>query len=155
MKLRIEIDPQGEEEIVIRSRTLDDRVTHLQESIHRLTAEQGDLALFDGEREIFCPLRELLFFESYDGHLYAHTARACFVCRKRLYELEQSLPRTFVRASKACLVNTARISSLSRSLTGVTEVGFYSSEKKITLSRMYYHNVRNMITSTRLNMQKE
>lgn len=153
MKLRIEIDPEGAEEIVIRAKTFDESVTRLQEAISRFTAEQGQLAIFDGDREVFLNLQDLLFFETYDGHLYAHTARECFVCRKKLYELEDRLPRTFARASKACLVNTARISGLSRSLTGVTEVSFYGTEKTITISRMYYHSVRDLIEATRLNIK--
>lgn len=150
MRIRIEIAPENQEEIVIRAPALTREIAQIQERIAKAAGGAGEIAVVDGDREYYIKLGDLIFFDTYDGHVYAHTGKDCYQCRMKLYELEAILPRTFARASKGCLVNTACIRSMRRSLSGVTEVAFFSTEKTVTLSRMYYHSVRNIIEETRL-----
>ena len=150
MKVRIEISDDGEEEVVIRARSLSDEVRRISEAAEKIAGGEAQLSLTDGKREYFVPLSELLFFETEGGHLTAHTADRMFYTSLKLYELESVLPRTFVRASKSCVVNTARISSISRNPMGASETCFTGSYKKVYISRSYYKSVRQVIEETRL-----
>lgn len=150
MKLRIEVDPDGDEEIIIRSRNVDERIRRVQEAIDRVLNGSDELAVKNGDAECYLPYRELLFFETSGDRVWAHTARECFQCPLRLGEITELLPRTFTRASKSCVVNTAQIRSITRSPTGVSKATFNSSEKTIFISRMYYKIVREIIEETRL-----
>lgn len=150
MKLRIEIDPEQTEEVIIRAPAFTDEVRRLQEVISKTIESSGEIALKNGESECYIPYDELLFFETSEDKVWAHTSGDCYLCTFRLSELETVLPRYFARASKGCLINTARIRSLSRNATGIGIAAFNTSEKKVYISRMYYNRVREIIEETRL-----
>ena len=150
MKLRVEIDPNGPEEVVVRARQISEETLRIQEAVDRILRGEGEIAVRRGEEECFLPCRELLFFETGDSHVWAHTAGECFLCPMRLHELIELLPRSFVRASKSCLINTASVRSLSRSPTGVGRATFTTGQKVAYISRAYYNTVRDTIQETRL-----
>ena len=150
MKLRIELDDSAPEEIIIRTARVDDRIKRLQDAIIGSLGGGGEIAVRKDGVECYLPYREMLYFETDGGRILAHTADDCFICPLRLTELEELLPRSFTRASKGCLVNTAHIRSISRSPTGVSEATFAGSGKRIFISRMYYKIVRDIIEETRL-----
>ncbi len=150
MRLRVLINPDAEEEIVISAKSMSDDMTRLCSDITRLIGMSEEIALLDGSREIFVPTKEILFFETGGNKVYAHTATDCFEAREKLFELESILPNYFVRASKSSIVNIMKISAIVKSLTGVSDVEFSSSKKKAVLSRMYYHSVRDRIEEIRL-----
>lgn len=150
MKLTVEIDKDRPEQVIICAHAVTDTVRRLQEAVDRVLTGGAELAVKKGEQECFLACDELLFVETSEDRVWVHTARDCYACPMRLYELEQLLPRTFVRASKSCLVNTALIRSLTRSPTGVGEATFRSSEKTVFISRMYFKPVRETIEETRL-----
>lgn len=150
MRLRTEIDPNAEEEIVIRTPQLDDRTERLIRLISDSLNCVNELALFYGNEECFVPIRSLLFFETQDGKVRAHTVSRMYSCDLRLCDLEKLLPRSFARASKSCLANTAEVSSISRGLSGVGTVKFKNTDKTVFLSRMYYKNFHDIIEETRL-----
>ena len=153
MKLKIEIDTVKPEEVVIYAHEINENVRRLQVAIGAALSSEGELALKNGESELYLPYREVLFFETAENRVWAHTAKNCYSCPLRLNELEELLPRTFARASKCCVVNTAGIRSLKRSPTGIAEAAFYETEKTIYISRMYYKAIRTIIEETRLNQQ--
>ena len=150
MKLKVEIDSGAEEEIVIRVRELDGRTSGMIDQISRMIFAPGELAVSDGERDVFVRISDCLYFDTCDGRVAVHTADGDYFSQLRLFELAEILPKVFVRASKASIVNTAKISSISRSLTGVAEVGFFGTRKTAPVSRMYYHSVKDIIEETRL-----
>ena len=150
MKLRIEIDPSGEEEVVIRAPEISDKIRRLQETIDREMKGSEEIAVRKDGEECYLRYSDLLFFETDGSRVTAHTADDCFICPLRLHELETLLPRTFTRASKSCLVNTAHIRSISRTPTGVSTATFAKSDKTVYISRMYYKIVREIIEETRL-----
>ena len=149
MKLRIETSSE-EEEVVLRVPAVTPDVRHLHRVLSDALQGKADIALKDGETEAFVPINDLLFFEVEDGRVRAHTADRMYRCDSRLYELESMLPASFARAGKSCLVNTAHIISITRSLTGVSEVRFRGSNKMIFASRMYYKLIRAKSEETRL-----
>ncbi len=150
MKLRIEIDPNASEEVILRGPSVNDEIRRLQTVIADALSQKIELALRLGESECYVPCYEILFFETVDRKVSAHTVEHMYFSALKLCELEELLPRTFVRASKSCLVNTAQISSINHSLTGASEISFKRSNKKIYVSRMYYKLVHDIIEETRL-----
>ena len=150
MKLRIEIGPDLPEEVVIRAPEVSDEVHRLRDAVEQILRGEGEIAVRKNGEECFLPYREILFFETAGDRVWAHTRQECFACSLHLNELSSLLPRSFARASKGCLINTAQIRSVSRSPTGVGTVTFRSCGKVAYISRMYYKTVREIIEETRL-----
>ena len=150
MKVRIEISDDGDEEVVIRARSLTDEVRRISEAVRSASGAESTISLTDGESEFFIPVASLLFVETDGGRTTAHTAERMYYTGMKLYELEEVLPRTFARVSKSCVVNTAAISSISRNPVGASETHFNGTYKKIYISRSYYKAVRDLIEETRI-----
>ena len=150
MKIKIEIDPDSQKEIIIRAPAIDDEVRRIEEALERAMSSPGEIALKSVSGEIFVPYSEIFFFEVSGDKVYAHTKLNCYVCPMRLTELTEILPRYFCRASKSSMINVMKIRSIVRSPTGVGEVSFNGTEKKAFISRMYYKVVREIIEETRL-----
>jgi len=146
-KIRIEASPDFDDEIIIRAKALDERVL----SVQRLLAEseRRELELYIGENTFFVPQSDILFFETSDKKLSVHTADRIYYTDKKLYEIEEALPRSFMRISKSCIVNLNAISSIRREITGVCEASFFSSPKRVFISRSYYKPFREKITEIR------
>lgn len=94
-----------------------------------------------GQEHLIAP-EQILFFESEDGKVAAHTAGRIYRTEKKLYELEEQLPKYFMRVSKACVLNLKAVSWLKREFTGPCRVGFAGSDKQAYVSRMYYKPFR-------------
>ena len=81
---------------------------------------------------------QLLFFETEGKLVQAHTADRLYLTDRKLYELEESLPGSFMRISKSTIVNLDHIYSITRNLTASSIVEFYGTAKKVYVSRNYY-----------------
>lgn len=83
MKLRIEIaDDLPEDEVYIRCRAVTDEISHLQRVIQG-AAHKVELQLYIGDTEYYVSPEKILFFETADGKVSAHT-------RDRMYLPTQS-----------------------------------------------------------------
>ena len=141
MKLRIEIyDGLPEDEVVIRCGRVDENVQKLQEYISNLSAPK--LTFYKGSQEYYLPLENILFFETDGEQVFAHTTNDSFKVKRRLYELEEILPRTFIRAAKGTIVNTSHIYAINRSLTASSQIKFSGTHKQIYVSRHYYQTLK-------------
>ena len=149
MKIRIEISDEGEDEIIIRCRERDDRIEGIERALEGLVKSRRELALYIGNTEFFVPTSDILFFETVDGKVCAHTSDRMYTAHYKLFELENLLPSSFVRISKSAIVNVMKISSLSRELVGNGEISFYKTEKKTFFSRAYYKILKDRIEEIR------
>jgi len=137
VKLRIEIsDAEPEGEVIIRCGRVDDNVRKIQEYVLSLSAPR--LTFYKGTQQFFLPVEEVLFFETEGEQIFAHTVSDAFKVRHRLYELEEMLPRSFVRAAKGTIVNTHAIYAINRNLSSVSRISFQGTHKHIYVSRHYY-----------------
>lgn len=142
MKLRIEItDELSENEVIIRCSKIDDNVQKLQAFIKDLSSPQ--IIFYKDQQEFFLPLEEILFFETEDDRVFAHTTNDAFRVKYKLYELEDILPKNFARASKGTIVNTKRIYAINRQLTSSSQVRFTNTHKQIYISRHYFNELKN------------
>ena len=144
--MRLRIEPcDGEEEVVIYCHSETHQVQRIAHTVERLLAEDGELVLTFGETEFYVPKKEILFFETSGGKLTAHTVQKMYYVGSTLQALEQSLPHVFVRASKSCIVNASWVCALSKNITGMGEVLFKRSDKKVFVSRGYYRTLKQKI----------
>ncbi|MBR6410278.1 MAG: hypothetical protein IKS35_02705 [Clostridia bacterium] len=62
-KIRIEVDPDGEEEIIIRCRQMDEDVIRVQKLLENGSGNRpGEITLRLGETEYIVPVGDVIFF---------------------------------------------------------------------------------------------
>ncbi|MDF2512551.1 MAG: LytTR family transcriptional regulator [Herbinix sp.] len=143
MKVRIEIEESLEEnEVIIRSSKLDESTQKIYNTLMELSKGSQHLLLYKGNVEYYLPLDQILFFETMDSGISAHTANQVYETSYRLYELEEMLPGYFMRVSKSTILNINHIYSVSRNLTASSEVQFYRTHKQVYVSRYYYKSLK-------------
>jgi DNA-binding LytR/AlgR family response regulator len=143
MKVRIETaEDLEEDEVVIRCACIDESIQKIHRYILEETTQKTKIVFYKENQEFYFPLDDVLFFETEGEHIYAHTARDAYRIKYRLYELEQILPRNFVRAAKSTIVNMKQVYSITRNLTASSLVQFVNSHKEVYASRHYYQELR-------------
>lgn len=143
MKIRIEVLSElKEDEVVIRCSEINDTVQNIQKFILEQNAPGAGIVFYKENREFYFPLNDVLFFETENETVYAHTANDCFRTKYRLYELEGLLPKAFVRISKSAIVNIALIHAITRNITASSRIEFRGSCKHVYVSRHYYTILR-------------
>jgi DNA-binding LytR/AlgR family response regulator len=143
VKVRIEIEEGLEEnEVIIRSSRLDEGTQKIYNSLMELSKGSQHLMLYKGNVEYYLSLDQILFFETMDSCISAHTVNQVYETSYRLYELEEMLPGYFMRVSKSTILNINHIYSVSRNLTASSEVQFYNTHKQVYVSRYYYKSLK-------------
>jgi DNA-binding LytR/AlgR family response regulator len=143
VKIVIEIvDTLTEDEVVIRCCSVNETVQNIQKYVLEQSSPGTKIIFYKQNQEFFFPLDDVLFFETEGENIYAHTADDAYQIKYRLYELEQILPRHFVRAAKSTIVNITRVYSITRNLTTSSPVNFTGSHKHVYVSRHYYQQLR-------------
>lgn len=149
MKIKLDISPvYKEKEVIIKSAEDDDEVKEIVHSLQEVESKFNHLNGYLGETVYSLELSEILFFETNDRNVYAHTINNAFLIHYRLYELEENLPDNFLRVSKSSILNVDEILSLSRSVTG-NLIQFKNTYKKIYVSRRFLKDLK-----TRLDQRK-
>ncbi|HKM04627.1 MAG TPA: LytTR family DNA-binding domain-containing protein [Lachnospiraceae bacterium] len=139
MKVRIDIDEKlQDEEVIIRCSKLDEKVQNIYETLMEISNQSKYLLLYKGNTEYYLPLDHILFFETTDNCISAHTVDSIYQTAYRLYELEVLLPGYFIRISKSSILNLNNIYSITRNLTASSVVQFMNTHKQVFVSRYYY-----------------
>ena len=150
MKIRIEVIPEiGETEIVIQCKEVDEAISQIQKAISDTTTRKQSFIFFKEERENFFSLDEIVFFETAENQMHAHTGSDVFQVKYRLYELEEILPGNFMRVSKSTILNTDRIHSITKNLASANTVSFTATHKQVFVSRYYYRALKDKLESRR------
>ena len=136
MKIRTEISDS--EEIILRCREKNDRVKRLELAIEEALAREDTITLLSGGADYFVPKGEILYFESSNGSVYAHTKDHIYTARYKLCELEGMMAPRFARVSKSAVANLMQISSVKREIVGNGELTFYGCDKRVWFSRAYF-----------------
>lgn len=139
MKIRIELDNQIEEdEVIIKCSELSEEVTRIQRVISEILAEKREMIFYKENKEYYLSINDILFFETEESLIYAHTLSEVYQVKYKLYELEEILPKNFVRVSKSTILNINHIYSITRNITSSSLVEFKDTHKKVYVSRSYY-----------------
>lgn len=155
MKIRIEIDDGiAEDEVIIRCRGLTAEVTAVQKVVSDVVNASQRFPFYKGNTEYYLTLDEILFFETDEHGVSAHTKDEMYQTKYKLYELEDVLPGAFMRVSKSTILNTNHIYSISRNLTASSVVTFYDTHKQVYVSRNYYKPLISKLEEKRLKYEK-
>jgi DNA-binding LytR/AlgR family response regulator len=143
VKIRIEmIDESMENEVLIRCSRVDEAI----QKIHRFVLEQNltgsKITFYKKNQEFYFPLDDVLFFETEGERIYAHTVNDAYLIKYRLYELEEILPRHFLRIAKSTIVNITQVYSITRNFTASSLINFINSHKQVYVSRYYYRELQ-------------
>lgn len=150
MRIRIEIDESlDEEEVIIRSRELNEKVKKIQETICEIGKAGQKLSFLKDDTEYFLSLDQILFFETDGDEVHAHILDSIYKIKYRLYELEEILPGSFMRVSKSTILNTNLIYAMNRSVAMSCVVQFQGTHKQVYVSRYYYKPLRNRLEEKR------
>ena len=138
MKIKIEIDEQlVENEIIIRCKQVDSSISKIQEAITNITSHAPNLLFYKDDTQYYLPLKEILFFETTEQGIHAHTADDVYQIKYRLYELEELLPKSFIRVAKSTILNINAIYSISHLLTSSSSAASDVYKRQVYVSRFY------------------
>lgn len=137
MKITIATPLAGEEdEIIIKMAELDDDVLKM---IRRLKdgVSKDTMAVYADESILMIPIRDILYFDATDNHVFAYTKDNCYETRKKLFEIEELLSNSsFLRISKNAIVNIKSIDHISPEFNGRLIASLKNGED-IIISRGY------------------
>lgn len=155
MKIRIEIDEGiAEDEVIVRCRGLTEEVTAVQKAVSDAVNASQKFPFYKGNTEYYLTLDEILFFETDENGISAHTKNEMYQTKYKLYELEDILPGVFMRVSKSAILNTKHIYSISKNLTASSVVAFQGTHKQVYVSRYYYKPLISKLEEKRLHHEK-
>ncbi len=150
MKIRIEVDKNIEEdEIVIKCKELNSKVLDIQKLLSDNLNKRTQLLFYKESTEYYIELDRILFFETFDNTINAHTLDDLYEVKYKLYELEEILPRYFIRVSKSTILNIMSISSITRNITSSSIVEFQNTYKTTYVSRHYYNDLKTRLEEVR------
>jgi len=142
VKIKLDISPQySEKEIVIRAAKKDEEVEEILNSVKDVENKFNHLNGYLDDTVYSLSFKDILFFETNDRNVYAHTVNNAFLIRYRLYELEENLPDNFLRISKSSILNVDEVLSLTKSITG-NLVKFRNTYKQIYVSRRFLKDLK-------------
>lgn len=121
MKCKIIIDADREEEIIVYAQ----KSSPLTAAIERLAKEE-DVAWIGYGEETIVPLdpKDILCFSVEDGKVYAYLEKEKLLMKSRLYQLEERLPKEFIKINQSCLVNSKKIARFDVTFSGALRVVF-------------------------------
>jgi len=135
LEVRIVVDENIKNtQIVIRCTKIDDKIVELKQKIESFN---DYLTLQKDGSEYKINLHEIIFIESQGNNIYVHTKNDCYRYKSRMYELENILPKNFIRISQSAIVNADAVSSITKSITSSSLIEFKRTHKKIYASRRY------------------
>lgn len=150
MKVIINVDENCiEDEVVITCRRLDENIINIQKNINNLNNQRLTLELMKEGKEFYIDVQEILFFETDNDMVMAHTTNDIFITKNRLYELEKILPWYFSRISKSAILNVKKVYAITKNLTSASLVEFRETPKQVYVSRTYYKPLKSKLEEMR------
>lgn len=151
MKINIDVDDsRSEDMITIHCHAITEEILELQRILSKQHLGSTKIAVFMDDTEYYVDLNSIIFLESDGNYISVHTDQSIYRIRKTLYELEEVLPRDFMRVSKSTIVNTALITSIRKNITGASEISFRESSKHAFASRTYIKALMDFMNEKRL-----
>lgn len=139
MKIRIEVDNKiKENEVIIKCSEVSEDVKNIKIMLDDILSCKKQITFYRGDKEYYLSLEEILFFETEENGICAHTINNIYNVRYKLYELEEFLPGYFMRVSKSTILNTNHIYSITRNISSSSKVEFKNTHKQVYVSRYYY-----------------
>jgi DNA-binding LytR/AlgR family response regulator len=138
MKLKVVIDKEKDEEIIIYTHEKNELVTAIENLVNN---SQMNLIGFD--RGVMCPLNlnDISVFYTKDNKVYANALGKPYLLNYRLYKIEENLNNSFVKINQGCIVNISKIKRFEMSVGGFVQVVMKDGYKDF-ISRRELKNVK-------------
>ncbi len=150
MKVKLVIDETlVEDEIIVKCRELSDEIILLQKHIKNLKQESNKICLSKNDMEYYIDTKDILFFETTNTEVCAHTVDDVYYIKMKLYELEEMLKNNFTRISKSTVINIDQIYAIEKNIYSSNLVIFKNSHKKIYVTRVYYKSMKEKLQESR------
>ena len=142
MKIRLDISSEYQEkEVIIRANKKDEEVAEILCNLQEIDTKLHNINGYLDNTVYSLSTQDILFFETNDRNVYAHTKDNAFLIHSRLYELEENLPDNFLRDSKSSILNVDEVKSLTQSVMG-NLIQFRDSYKQIYVSRRFLKKLK-------------
>ncbi|WP_201306709.1 LytTR family DNA-binding domain-containing protein [Companilactobacillus farciminis] len=142
MKIRLDISSEyREKEVIIRANKKDEEVAEILRNLQEIDTKLHNINGYLDNTVYSLSTQDILFFETNDRNVYAHTKDNAFLIHYRLYELEENLPDNFLRISKSSILNVDEVKSLTQSVMG-NLIQFRDSYKQIYVSRRFLKKLK-------------
>ncbi|NLY20958.1 MAG: LytTR family transcriptional regulator [Tissierellia bacterium] len=151
MKIKVEVDKSiVEDEIVIKCKELNSNIYDIQKLLSDKINKRTQMMFRKGSVEYYIELEGILFFETYDSIINAHTVDEVYEVDYKLYELEEMLPIYFIRVSKSTILNVMNVISINRNINSSSIVEFKNTYKTTFVSRHYYKDFKIRLEEVRI-----
>jgi DNA-binding LytR/AlgR family response regulator len=145
MKVEIQyVNSQEEECAVLQVCSNHPDIKRLQEIIEKAAYQTMTIPCFLGDQIYSISCEHILYFETLQDILFVHTGSKMYEAKKRLYELEEILPKQFARISKSAIMNLDQVQYYSPLANGLMKATFYNGEETY-ISRKYLRLLRTKI----------
>ncbi len=145
MKVTInKTDSYENESAVINAVELTDDIKN---AVEILRNNGVSIPVISGTDTIMLKISLIYYIESVDKRTYIYTKDECFESRSRLYELEEMLGSSFLRCSKAMIVNIKKIRSVRAEMNARLNAELLNGERLI-ISRGYVRDLKKKLGVT-------
>ena len=140
MEIKLLKIPKEQPELMeIRCHELTEEV---KEIVAFVKTRQGRLTGTMEDRQFEVPLPDVCYIEAVDNKVFLYTVKQVYETKQKLYELEELLKdKSFLRVSKALLLNLMKVDSIKPALNGRFTAVLQSGEE-IIISRKYVPALR-------------
>ncbi len=121
MKLRIVIEPNRDEEILIYAREKSPLVCEIEELVKNHSV---DLIGYTEGETVKLNLNDIYCFFTEDNKVYALTENEKYRLKSRLYQIEEALGENFVKINQSCIANIKKIDRFKATVGGSLTVVF-------------------------------
>ena len=118
MKCRVIIGEKETEEIVIWAHQRNELI----DEIERLVNESNNLYGYRDNEIISLDLNEIFCFYVENNKIFALTEKEKFLIKSRLYTVENSLDKNFIKINQSCIINIRKIKKFDSSVYGALRV---------------------------------
>ena len=125
MKVTTIIDPDGEEEVIVRTRTPNDLADKIRQLVSGETAE---LLGFQEDKTFVLDYADVCRFTVEQDKTYARIGGESYRIKQRLYQIEQKAPSGFVKINQSCLANVHHIARFEAAFSGALRVVFKNGD---------------------------
>lgn len=136
MKLKIFIDKNHEEEILIYAH----EKSELVDSIEKLLSDADEPLVGYTEKEaVRLDVADVCCFTVEDNKVYAVTEKEKLRLKERLYQIEERLPDNFIKINQSCIANIRKIELFDASISGTLSVIFKNRHRDYVSRRNLKH----------------
>ncbi len=115
MKCTTIIDKTREEEVIIYAKEQTEFVEKIEAFVN---SNSLDLTGYLNDSIIKLNITEIYCFAIEGGKIFAYTSDKRLLIKRRLYEIENMLDKSFVKINQSCIVSVSKIERFSASIAG-------------------------------------